>query len=198
VIVLDWVRDGAAHPGWFEGDGLHLNLAGAAGLSRLIDQVRPLAAPPRSLPTPRCQLPPPSSAAPALAGVVAGRTVAGGRVRADRELALTFANSNPFPVRGIARVRFAVGAPSVIAAGCFYMGAGAEATLELRLTRAAAVRLQLLGPFPVRAVLSLVGPEGQRGTAQVRLRLRAAGRGHQAEPLERTIRRAVIRRARGR
>jgi hypothetical protein len=36
TMMLDWVRYSAGHRGWFSGDGLHLNPAGAAAFARLL------------------------------------------------------------------------------------------------------------------------------------------------------------------
>jgi lysophospholipase L1-like esterase len=36
ILLLDWVKDSAGHPGWFQPDGLHLTLPGAAAFTRLL------------------------------------------------------------------------------------------------------------------------------------------------------------------
>jgi hypothetical protein len=36
VLVIDWVRFSAGHGGWFAGDGLHVNFAGAAAFARFV------------------------------------------------------------------------------------------------------------------------------------------------------------------
>src|SRR5205085_1600608 len=117
VIALDWVADGATHPQWFEPDGLHVNFAGAAGLSRLIDAVWPLAAPPRSLPTPRCAAAPGPPAAgpspPPITGVTIGASARATLVARNRELAVKAINTDAVPVFGVARLRLAAGAPLV-------------------------------------------------------------------------------------
>ena len=54
VLLIDWVALSARHGGWFAGDGLHVNLAGAAAFARLVRRsVAPFAFPPvRSLHVP--------------------------------------------------------------------------------------------------------------------------------------------------
>jgi hypothetical protein len=47
VRLIDWVSFSARHGGWFAGDGLHVNQAGASAYAHLIkDAVAPLAFPP--------------------------------------------------------------------------------------------------------------------------------------------------------
>ncbi len=36
IMVLDWVRVSAARSGWFAADGIHLGVAGARGMVRLL------------------------------------------------------------------------------------------------------------------------------------------------------------------
>jgi hypothetical protein len=47
VVALDWVAYSAGHPSWFQPDGLHLTLTGAAAFASLIARVLPLASAPR-------------------------------------------------------------------------------------------------------------------------------------------------------
>jgi hypothetical protein len=50
VLLIDWVVFSAGHGGWFAGDGLHVNGAGAAAYARLIRRVvGPFAFPPSRL-----------------------------------------------------------------------------------------------------------------------------------------------------
>ncbi len=55
VLLIDWVAFSAGHGGWFGGDGLHVNFAGASAFARLVRRtVAPFAFPPvRSLHLPR-------------------------------------------------------------------------------------------------------------------------------------------------
>lgn len=45
IIVLDWVRVSAARSGWFAADGIHLGVAGARGMVRLLRRARAPACP---------------------------------------------------------------------------------------------------------------------------------------------------------
>jgi len=47
IRLLDWVRYSAGHPDWFQPDGLHLTLSGAAAFTRLIATALPYAYPHR-------------------------------------------------------------------------------------------------------------------------------------------------------
>jgi lysophospholipase L1-like esterase len=47
ILLLDWVRDSAGHPGWFQPDGLHLTLPGVAAFTHLIATSLPYAYPPK-------------------------------------------------------------------------------------------------------------------------------------------------------
>jgi hypothetical protein len=50
IDVLDWVRRSSGHASWFQPDGLHLTLAGAAAFARLIATSLPFARqPPRTI-----------------------------------------------------------------------------------------------------------------------------------------------------
>jgi hypothetical protein len=55
VLLIDWVAFSAGHGGWFGGDGLHVNFAGASAFARLVRRtVAPFAFPPvRALHLPR-------------------------------------------------------------------------------------------------------------------------------------------------
>jgi hypothetical protein len=47
LLLIDWLAYSAAHGGWFAGDGLHVNFAGAKAFAQLVRRkVRPLVAPP--------------------------------------------------------------------------------------------------------------------------------------------------------
>jgi lysophospholipase L1-like esterase len=46
ILLLDWVKDSAGHPGWFQPDGLHLTLPGVAAFTRLLGTALPDAYPP--------------------------------------------------------------------------------------------------------------------------------------------------------
>jgi hypothetical protein len=43
VVLLDWARYSAGHNGWFQPDGLHLTLTGAAAYARLLGKAIPFA-----------------------------------------------------------------------------------------------------------------------------------------------------------
>jgi hypothetical protein len=47
ILLLDWVKYSAGHPGWFQPDGLHLTLPGAAAFTRLLATALPRAYPHR-------------------------------------------------------------------------------------------------------------------------------------------------------
>lgn len=38
VVLVDWSAKARRHPGWFLGDGLHLNATGIAGFARVLDR----------------------------------------------------------------------------------------------------------------------------------------------------------------
>lgn len=38
VVLIDWSATASRHPGWFLGDGLHLNANGVAGFARVLDR----------------------------------------------------------------------------------------------------------------------------------------------------------------
>jgi hypothetical protein len=46
VLLIDWARFSAAHGGWFAGDGLHVNGAGATAFARLVGRSVAFAFPP--------------------------------------------------------------------------------------------------------------------------------------------------------
>ena len=43
IVLLDWARYAAGHAGWFQPDGLHLTLPGAAAYARLLGKAIPFA-----------------------------------------------------------------------------------------------------------------------------------------------------------
>ena len=43
IVLLDWARYSAGHSGWFQPDGLHLTLPGAAAYARLLGKAIPYA-----------------------------------------------------------------------------------------------------------------------------------------------------------
>jgi lysophospholipase L1-like esterase len=45
ILLLDWVKDSAGHPDWFQPDGLHLTLPGVAAFTRLLATALPYAYP---------------------------------------------------------------------------------------------------------------------------------------------------------
>jgi hypothetical protein len=45
ILLLDWVKDSAGRPGWFQPDGLHLTLPGVAAFTRLLASALPYAYP---------------------------------------------------------------------------------------------------------------------------------------------------------
>jgi hypothetical protein len=45
ILLLDWVRDSAAHPDWFQPDGLHLTVPGLLAFTRLLVTALPYAYP---------------------------------------------------------------------------------------------------------------------------------------------------------
>jgi lysophospholipase L1-like esterase len=45
ILLLDWVKDSTGHPSWFQPDGLHLTLSGAAAFTRLLATALPHAYP---------------------------------------------------------------------------------------------------------------------------------------------------------
>ncbi len=45
ILLLDWVKDSAAHPDWFQPDGLHLTVPGFLAFTRLLVTALPYAYP---------------------------------------------------------------------------------------------------------------------------------------------------------
>ena len=43
ILLLDWVKDSAGHPDWFQPDGLHLTLPGVAAFTALLARALPYA-----------------------------------------------------------------------------------------------------------------------------------------------------------
>jgi len=164
VRVLDWVAYSAGHPGWFEGDGLHLTPTGSAALAHLIGQVAPLAAPPRSLPRPRCTSPPAASP-PADPSALAIETPsrATDLDRASSSVRATVLNAGPVAAVVVLAIREAVPRAPTIATACASVPAGGRVGVSLRLTHPALVDLSLRGRYRIRLELTLIGTQGSRG-----------------------------------
>jgi hypothetical protein len=184
VVVLDWVSFSAAHPDWFQPDGLHLTLGGAAAFAQLIGRVQPLASLPKSLRAPKCTTPTPTPTpspgpappagvrsaarlAPAapLRGIAA--VVRGGALDmhpGSPELRLSLTNANPFPVAGIASLRLLDDTRPTIAASCISIPPQGSAPLTLRLDAQALAAAELLGRYKVQLALAFSGPEGDSAT----------------------------------
>jgi hypothetical protein len=164
VVALDWVAFSAGHPSWFQPDGLHLTLPGAAAFASLIARVLPLASPPRSLREPRCTSTASASHLP-LSGVT--HAVRGGALKIGRrsaEVHVTLTNANPFPLDGVASLRLAAGTRPVIATSCLTVAPRGTALVTLRIEPQAREDLELLGRYRTRLVMQLLGPEGQTAT----------------------------------
>jgi hypothetical protein len=164
VVALDWVAYSAGHPSWFQPDGLHLTLTGAAAFASLIARVLPLASAPRSLREPRC-----TSTATASHVPLSGVTPAAHRGaleigRRSAEVHVTVTNANPFLVDGVASLRLAAGTRPVIATSCLTVAPRCTALVTLRIEPQAREDLELLGRYRTRLVLQLLGPEGQTVT----------------------------------
>lgn len=175
LIALDWVAYSAAHPQWFEPDGLHVNPTGAAAMSRLIVSVRPLARAPRPAPVPGCHQPTqvptgagpePSTAPPPEKPLGAiGFDTHGPALRVDRRrrrLRIPVVNANAYQVDGLARVESDGPGRTLLAATCFAVPAGA-AQLEVPLSRALVADAELLARFKVRLTLELSSLAGASG-----------------------------------
>jgi hypothetical protein len=163
IRILDWVSYSVGHPDWFQPDGLHLTLPGAAGFARLLARSLREAAPFKPPPPPLCPTGPAGVPRP-LTGVVAlvPRGVLA-LAQGSGHLTLTLSNSNAFPVLGVAKLGYRAGAR--IASACVAIPASSHARLRLTLTGPALADLQLRGSYAVRLLLALEGPEGARGTA---------------------------------
>jgi hypothetical protein len=161
VVVLDWVAYSAGHPGWFQPDGLHLTLSGAAAFASLIASVRPLASEPRSLPEPPCLgTVPPSSVI--LSGITARLPPGTFALDPRSPVAhLMLTNSNPFPVVGVAGLRLLEAPRATIAASCVVLPPGGSADVALRVEAQADEGVQLLGHYRVQLQLRLLGQAGQ-------------------------------------
>jgi hypothetical protein len=173
VGVLDWVAYSVGHPDWFEPDGLHLTLAGAASFARLLGRVLPLAAPPKPPPTPKCPGPTPGPQTP-LMGI---ELLAPGAVLdahpPSRRLHLTLVNANAFAVAGVARLREAGAAGTTIATSCVSAPPSRRASFTLTLDARALADLELRQRYRVRLVLVLTAPQGFSGTVAATYLLRA-------------------------
>lgn len=166
LVALDWVAYSAAHPQWFEPDGLHVNPTGAAAMSRLIATVLPLATAPHAAHAPRCQpTTGPSASSPGEQGATPeqpahaitlpthGPTL---RVsRRHRQLQIPILNTNAYPVDGLARIESEGADRTLLAAACFSIPAAGSAQLEVPVTRALTADAELLARFKVRLVLEL-------------------------------------------
>jgi hypothetical protein len=173
LVALDWVTYSAAHPQWFEPDGLHVNPTGAAAMSRLIATVLPLAKVPPAVPEPHCH----QESSP-LAVVPRGEQGAvptsseeplhsirldthGDVLRVDRgsrRLGIPLLNSNADGFEGLARIESDTPRRTLLAAACFSLPPGG-ALLEVPVTRALVVDAELLTRFKVRLALDLFSDE---------------------------------------
>jgi hypothetical protein len=164
VLALDWVSYSAGHPGWFQPDGLHLTLSGAAAFAALIGEVAPLASPPSPLREPRCTS---SSFAThaTLSGVATalrGSAIALQSRSHDVQVALT--NANAFPVGGVASLRLAGALRVTVATRCVEVPAQGKVTVTLALESQASEDVEFLGHYPVDLGFRLQGPAGQLAT----------------------------------
>jgi hypothetical protein len=177
VRVLDWVAYSAAHRSWFEPDGLHLSPGGSAALAQFIGGTRPLAAPPRSVRTPRCPSSTPLSPSAPLTGV--SLSPSGGTLRVysrSSRLGLRLVNANSFVVEGVARLAEAAGRGRTIAASCVSVPPGADRVISFELDAAARADLELVSRIPVRVELSLTAPPNLEATASSTYSLEQARR----------------------
>ncbi len=177
VVVLDWVAYSSGHPDWFQPDGLHLTLGGAAAFARLIDRVGPLAALPGSLHPGYCGQASASAQPGRLAGV--GMPAPGSVLHLRPEspaVELTVTNSGAAPVQGLATLRLLAGGDPIIAASCVVVPAQGAAPLTLQLERPALASIGLLGRYRVRLELALSGSEGASVTLAAGHLLTSAGR----------------------
>lgn len=165
LVVLDWVAYAAAHPSWFEPDGLHVNPTGAAAMSRLIASTLPLDHAPRPVGPPRC---PPSVPVPAASAPREPISSAPVRLRPtvhapdsvlfvdprQRRLHVPVRNTDLRPISGLARVETGgAGRPTLIAAACFSVPEAGSAELEIPVGSTLTASAELLAGFTVRLVL---------------------------------------------
>ena len=166
VVVLDWVGYAAGHGDWFQPDGLHLTLSGAAAFAHFLAQVLPLARP--APPAPAC----PTRATP---GATGGLDAAMPRVSLVRigssppdvlatsasepgSVLVGLVNANPFPLAGrltLAPLEPAVDPRRPTSTVCVTVPAGAELRVRIRLGAALRRLLVLRQRYPVRLVVRL-------------------------------------------
>ncbi len=169
IHVVDWVRESAGHPEWFQPDGLHLTFAGADAFARSLRRALAYAAPPPA----RLHCPSPA-AAPGVsidpAEPRVGPPPFDGHLHVDEAhgtTALALANANPFTVYGLAQLyqgsaeRRGVPAQRLIAQACVKLAAGATGRVKLTLTPYGFEQVALLQRLTVRFILTLHSPAAQ-------------------------------------
>ncbi len=168
IVVLDWVAYSAAHPDWFEPDGLHVNPTGAAGMIRLIARVLPLAQAPHAIAPPTCRparetsppagaaepLPPGDGPPPAL-DVKAPASVLLVDPR-TRRLQVPVGNPGSDPIGGLATLETdGPGRHVLVAAACFTVPADGHAQLEIPVSRAVSAGAELFARAKMRVLLQV-------------------------------------------
>ncbi len=176
IRVLDWVAYSADHPDWFEADGLHLTPNGAAAFAHLLDRVRPLGPPPRSVRAPKCPAPTPlpEMVPTAIELMPTDRILDAHPPSSHVQLGLV--NPNQFPVWGSARVSEETSRPLTVAARCFSVLASGTTKLALTLPARVLTDLELGHDYRVRVELDVSASQGPGATVSATYLLREAPR----------------------
>jgi hypothetical protein len=147
VAVLDWVAHSASHGEWFQPDGLHLTLQGAAAFARFLADAIPLASLPPSLHPSGCLRHPVPAAPDGRVSVLPAR----GTLRlpsGSNIVTLRLSNLDPLPTEAEVTLSLARGSQPIIAENCFALSPGRSEIVRLVLGKHAIDDLGLLGRLP--------------------------------------------------
>jgi hypothetical protein len=147
VAVLDWVARSASHGEWFQPDGLHLTLQGAAAFASFLADALPLATLPPSLHPSGCLKHPLPAGPDGRVSVHPAR----GALRlpsGSNVVALRLSNLDPLPTEAEVTLSLARGSQPIIAENCFALSPRGSEIVRLVLGKHTMDDLGLLGRVP--------------------------------------------------
>jgi hypothetical protein len=147
IAVLDWVAHSASHGEWFQPDGLHLTLQGAAAFASFLAGALPLAILPPALHASGCLKRP---LPPGPDGRVSLRP-ARGTLRlpnGSNIVTLRLSDLDPLPAEAEVTLSLAHGSQPTIAENCFLLSPGSSEIIRLVLGKHVMDDLGLLGKVP--------------------------------------------------